>query len=209
MGPGTILDLAALRNADVVREPYPHFVVEDFIHSEHLASILEGFPNGLQGGSYPLDQVRHSDALGSLIEALDSEALRELVSAKLRVDLDDLPTLVTLRGHSRMTDGKVHTDSKSKRVTLLLYLNELREVQGAHLRLLRSPDIEDAFREIAPCPGTLVGFSVTEICWHGYRPYAGPRRSVQLSFVTSEATADRHLGRHRLSARFKRWFAAR
>ena len=163
-----------------------------------------GSPKDLRGGSYPLRHVHYSEALGALIEALDSEALRELVSANLRIDLDDHPTVATLRGHSRMKDGKVHTDSKSKRVTLLLYLNAPSDWASAPLRLLRSPDVEDAFREIAPRAGTLVGFRVTENCWHGHRPYEGPRRSVQLSYLTSAAAASRHLWRHRVSARLKR-----
>lgn len=204
MDAGGILDLAALRHADVLREPYPHFVVENFVRRDRLTAILEDFPRDLRGGSYPLDQVHHSEALGALIEALGSGELRDLVSTTFQIDLGDAPVMTTLRGHSRMKDGKVHTDSKSKLVTLLLYLNEPGDVEATHLRLLRSPDVEDFFCEIATRAGTLVGFRVTENCWHGYRPYEGPRRSVQLNYVTSAAAGDRHRWRHRLSARLKR-----
>ena len=208
MGAGGILDLAALRHADVVFEPYPHFVVENFVRRDHLTPILEDFPTDLRGGSYPLDQVHHGEALGALFEALGSGELRELVSRKFQIDLGDAPVTTTLRGHSRTKDGKVHTDSKSKLVTLLLYLNEPGDMEAGHLRLLRSSDVEDFFCEIAPCAGTLAGFRVTENCWHGYRPYEGPRRSVQLNYVTNAAAADRHLWRHRLSARVKRLIRA-
>ena len=32
--------------------------------------------------------------------------------------------VTTLRGYSRKKDGKIHTDSKTKILTVLLYLNE-------------------------------------------------------------------------------------
>ena len=51
--------------------------------------------------------------------------------------------MVTLRGASREKDGRIHTDSTAKRVTVLLYLNPDSESwakQEGCLRLLRRPD---------------------------------------------------------------------
>ncbi len=47
-------------------------------------------------------------------------------------------TVTTVRGRCDLSDGKIHTDSKSKIITVLLYMNETWEQADGRLRLLRS-----------------------------------------------------------------------
>src|SRR3546814_12050926 len=96
--------------------------------------------------------------------------------------------MVTLRGQSRAKDGAIHTDSKTKLVTALIYLNSAWESDGGRLRMLNGPDdLEDYAAEVPPEAGTLVAFRCTPDAWHGHKPFVGPRRSIQLNWLTEEA----------------------
>ena len=58
--------------------------------------------------------------------------------------------------------------------------------------------------EVAPEAGTLVAFRCGAEAWHGHTPFVGPRRSVQLNWVSDETVLRRELGRHGLSAAVKK-----
>ena len=108
---------------------------------------------------------------------------------------------VTLRGQSREKDGAIHTDSKTKLVTALIYLNSEWESDGGRLRMLNGPgDIEDYVAEVPPEAGTLVAFRCAENAWHGHKPFVGQRRSIQLNWLTDGGVLKRELRRHAFSA---------
>ena len=112
--------------------------------------------------------------------------------------------MVTLRARTRPVDGQIHTDSETKIVTALIYLNEDWSNQGGRLRLLRGPDdIEDMIAEVPPDAGTLLAFRRTDNSWHGHKPFDGVRRSIMLNWMVDAATMRRELRRHALSAGVK------
>jgi hypothetical protein len=138
------------------------------------------------------------------VTALTGPALRGAVEEKFSLDLDGRPTMVTVRGRSDGKDGRIHTDSATKIITLLLYLNVAWERPEGRLRLLRSPDdMEDYAREVVPLAGTMLAFRRSARSFHGHRPHIGERRTVQLNWVTGPAVLRRELNRHRWSARWK------
>ena len=113
--------------------------------------------------------------------------------------------MVTVRGQAQLKDGSIHTDTASKLITVLVYMNEAWEAPGGRLRLLRSPDnLDDMITEVPPQAGTLLAFKVTKNSWHGHRPASGPRRVIQLNWVESEVVVRRERMRHGLSARVKK-----
>ena len=72
------------------------------------------------------------------------------------------------------------------------------------LRLLRSRDnLDDVLTEVPPEKGALLLFRNDPNAWHGYEPFSGPRRVVQLNWVTSNFIVRREQFRHRVSAFFK------
>ena len=112
--------------------------------------------------------------------------------------------MLTVRGMGDEKDGDIHTDSETKIITLLLYMNPVWEHEEGRLRLLRRPDdLDDYAREIAPLAGTMLAFKRSDRSFHGHYPYLGPRRSLQLNWVTDAAVVRRELRRHRWSARLK------
>jgi SM-20-related protein len=179
-------------------------VVEDFVRQDELALVVADFPNLRGRGSYPADTLKGGPAFGRLLAALTGPRLKEAIEEKFGIDLDGHPTMVTVRGRSDGKDGRIHTDSASKIITLLLYLNLSWEHAAGRLRLLRGPDdLDDFVREVAPIAGTMLAFRRSERSFHGHRPHVGERRVVQLNWVTEPAVVQRELGRHRWAARVK------
>ncbi len=206
----TVLNLAAVQAAPLKTDPFPFFSVERSINDAMLERVLADFPDISDGGSFNVEDVVVNEDFGAFLDALDSADFRQIICDKFAVDVMNLPMLMTLRGYSRAKDGRIHTDSKTKLVTILIYLNPEWTTATGRLRMLRNDrDMEDYVTEIAPGPGTMVAFKVTDNCWHGYPPFEGTRRSIQINFLTSEAAGNKHRFFHKLSAKLKAWLRRR
>lgn len=206
----TVLNLAALQAAPLKTDPFPFFTVERSISDAMLERVIADFPEIGDGGSFNVEDVAVNDDFKAFLDAIDSSDFRQIICDKFAVDVMNLPMLMTLRGYSRQKDGRIHTDSKTKLVTILIYLNESWPATTGRLRILRNNhDLHDYVEEISPGPGSLVAFKVTDNCWHGYPAYEGTRRSIQINFLTSEAAGNKHRFFHKLSAKLKAWLRQR
>jgi SM-20-related protein len=200
-----MLDLELLRAAPLERDPFEFVVVPGFVREEAQPAILADFPPIRGAGSYPVEGLDYGPAFAGLVAALIGPPLGQAVAEKFGVDLRGRPTMLTVRGNSDGKDGRIHTDSETKIITLLLYLNPVWEPAEGRLRLLRGPsDLEDYAREVVPLAGTMLAFRRSGSSFHGHRPHTGPRRALQLNWVTDAEVVRRELGRHRWSARVKK-----
>lgn len=200
----TILALDRLRAAPLECDPFEFVVVEEFIERDALPALIADFPSIRRAGSYPVDVLDYGPAFRELVAALTGPELARVIADKFAVDLDDRPTLLTVRGIGDGKDGRIHTDSATKIITLLLYMNPVWDLPEGRLRLLRGPhDLADYAREVAPFAGAMLAFRRSERSFHGHVPHIGPRRSLQLNWVTDQAVVRRELRRHRWSARLK------
>ncbi|MDG6093998.1 2OG-Fe(II) oxygenase [Acetobacter sp. AN02] len=201
-------DYTALRNTPVATDPFPHVVVEHFIRPDDLRALFVSMPDISAGGSWPPESLTLNPLVADLVAQLRGETLRDIIAAKFSLDLTDAPTMLTIRGRTREKDGRIHRDSISKRVTILLYLNPESDAfsrKEGCLRLLRGPDdIEDYAAEIPPVNGTLLVFPNSPDTWHGHRRYVGPRYTIQLNYMATDARARHEMRRHHLSALAKR-----
>jgi hypothetical protein len=198
-----LLDLTALKGATVNQQPYPYFVIEQSLKSDKVDTVMRDFPAIDEGGSFTLDDMESGPQFDALIGELNGPEFRQQISEKLDLDLSILPMIVTLRGYSREKDGRIHTDSKSKIATILIYFNEKWTAPGGKLRILNSNNMEDSVAEVVPNAGTMLGFKVTDDCWHGHPPFEGSRRSIQINFVADEAAVKKHHNRHGFTAKLK------
>jgi SM-20-related protein len=202
------LDYQKLDATPVASEPYRHLVVPNFVPADVLPEIVAGLPALEKGGSYPTGGLRLGEAAAALMAELEGPRFRDAIAAKFGLDLAGAPTMVTLRGRSREKDGRIHTDSTAKRVTVLLYLNPDSESwakQEGCLRLLRRPDdLDDYAVEVPPVNGTLLVFPNGPTTWHGHKPFVGRRHVVQLNWMTTDDKARYEMRRHRFSAFVKR-----
>lgn len=204
----THLNLAKLKETPLATEPYEYIVVPGFLSPETLHQVIENYPK-IKGGSYPLETVDVSPALNDVIQEMDGPLFEEAIAKKFNVDLEGKPKMYSLRGYCRKTDGKIHTDSKDKIITVLLYLNDTWMQEGGKLRLLRSgTDMEDYAHEVPPDNGTLLVFKRSEKSFHGHGSFEGVRRSIQMNWMVSEGKKGFHRLRHKISAGFKKLTAA-
>jgi hypothetical protein len=204
----SLLDYAALRDTPMAGTPFPHIVVPHFVPPANLRQVVAELPALGRRGSFPVTGIPLGATARALMSELEGDALRHEIAAKFGLDLDGSPTMLTLRAMTSERDGRIHCDSIAKRVTVLLYLNPAGDAWAAHqgcLRLLRGPhDLEDYVVEVPPVDGTLLVFPNGPQAWHGHKVFAGPRFSLQLNYMTTDAKARSELRRHRISAFVKR-----
>ncbi len=203
------LDLSTLERAPLKREPYEYVIVPKFVPQAALKAIAPDYPQISEGGSFPLQSLTYGKVFEQLCQELEGPELRAAFEKKFDLDLSGRPTTLTVRGRCRAKDGKVHTDSRTKLVTVLVYLNDQWDADGGRLRLLRSNNIEDVIEEAPPELGTMIAFINRENAWHGHLPFEGERRVMQLNWVVNDAAVRRSERRHGLSAWLKSWFPSK
>lgn len=205
-----VLDVSMVAAAPVCREPFEYFVARDVIQANSAKGLLDACPALKGSGSYPVAGLKFGRAFGDLLDDLRSPAFADAVGAHFGLpDLATLPQLITFRAQSSTNDGSVHTDAEWKLITVLLYLNPSWDQAGGRLRLLRSTDLGDVAIEVPPTCGTLVAFRRSSSSFHGHLPSSGPRRVVQVNWVTDASYVVREERRHRRSALFKSLFGLR
>ena len=201
------VNLDALRAAPVTQEPFPYLIVPNFVRPEAMEKIEADYPDVQVPGSLPLPSLTYGPVFRQFVEDIQGPEMTAIIADKFAIDLTNRPTTVTVRGQCRPTDGQIHIDSKTKMITVLIYMNGQWEAPGGRLRLLRSPDnLNDAFDEVPPNQGTLLAFRNQPNAWHGHESFSGRRRAIQLNWVTSQGVVFREQLRHRLSAFLKKIF---
>jgi SM-20-related protein len=199
-----LFDLDRLAATDLVRQPFDHLIVPGFLTAEGIALVDRCFPEIDAPGSFPAAALDHGPEFQAVLDALEGPEMTAAMAAKFEVDLTGRPTIVTLRGRCQAKDGRIHTDSTTKIITVLIYMNDGWEAEGGRLRLLNGPDdLDDMICEVPPQAGTMLAFRRSENSWHGHRPFVGRRRSIQLNWVTDAGVVRHELARHRMSARVK------
>jgi SM-20-related protein len=204
------IDVEAVRNATVVAEPFPYLMVPGFVKREAIDGIEQDFPAVAHAGSFPLPTLHYGPQFQAFMDAIRGPEFTEAVGAKFGIDLAHRPTMITVRGQSSARDGQIHTDSVTKLITVLIYMNGQWESPKGRLRLLRSADDLNAVAaEVPPDEGTLVVFKNQPNAWHGFEAFEGPRKVIQLNWVTNARVVWWEQTRHRVSAFFKRKRGAR
>lgn len=202
------LNIDLLKNADLRTDPFEYTIVPGFLPPESLDEVISDYP-ALKGGSYPLDSVDLPSGVQALVDQLDGSDFEKAIEEKFDVSLAGQPKMYSLRGYCRSTDGKIHTDSKDKIITVLLYLNRDWSHDGGKLRMLTSgTNLDEYAEEVPPDNGTLLAFKRSDRSWHGHGPFEGKRCSIQMNWMTSEGARGFHKLRHSISAKVKKIMTA-
>ncbi len=199
-----LIDLPYIKAVVLQNEPFPYAIISHSLVQNHIAEIQQDYPKIEDAGSFPLSAVSYGPQFAQLIAELKSDAFRQVMAEKFAMDLGDKPVMITVRGRADATDGRIHKDSKSKLITVLLYMNEDWDTDEGRLRLLNdSQNLDNYFAEVSPRAGTMLIFKVTDNGWHGHKTFVGTRKVIQLNYVTHEAALNKHATRHKISAFFK------
>ena len=194
------INLQRFRNTPLVKEPFPYLVVPGFLDLDACAAINADYPKITQLGSFPVGEHQYGPSFAQFLNELRGPEMRAAFEEKLGIDLSGRPTMITVRGRCGLRDGHIHTDTETKIVTVLIYMNPAWEESGGRLRLLRSDDLDDVIVEVPPVEGTLLAFLRSDNSYHGHKPFVGERRVIQLNWVTTQGVVNREIMRHRFSA---------
>ena len=186
----TLFDFAAFDMAPLAREPFHYLIVPGFLRPAALEALNRDFPPIEGPSNFTPERLTYGPAFAALIEALRGRAFAAHIGDKFQLDLSGCTTTISIRKFCEATDGNIHTDHKSKLITVLLYFNEDWPHAGGRLRMVRSAtDLEDHAAEVTPAGGTLLAFRRTDNSFHGHKPFVGERRMLQLSYTRGGDTA--------------------
>jgi hypothetical protein len=186
----SLINLQAIRQAELHPEPFDFLVVPDFLSQEVLQRVNEDYPAIDTAANHPLKSLQYGPLFTVLVEEIQSTAFAKALGVRFDLELAPLPTTITVRKFCERTDGNIHTDHKSKVITALLYFNENWNHEEGQLRILNSnSDIEDYSVQVPPHGGTLLAFRRTDHSWHGHTRFVGERRMLQLNYLNQNPLA--------------------
>jgi Rps23 Pro-64 3,4-dihydroxylase Tpa1-like proline 4-hydroxylase len=178
------MNLAVFDNTPLQREPFDYVVAEGVISPEKLEGLNRDYPEIDKPANYSPEALTYGPSFQQLLDELDDPEFERHVAEKFGVDLTGAIKTITVRKFSEPSDGNIHTDHWSKIITLLVYFNPEWTQEGGKLRFMRSAnDIEDYAAEVPPLGGTVLAFRRSNRSFHGYKPFEGERRMVQMSWV--------------------------
>ena len=207
-----LLDPARLDRPDtqVYREPFPFMVAHGQLPDDARADLERDFPRYSSAGFFPYAAEDCGPSINALVEHLTAANFASAVGQRLGIDnLDQYPTLITICRSLNKRHGTIHTDSRSKIATALLYLNSRwPDTSDGCLRFLRRiDDIDDTITaELKPLFGEFAVFKRCDNSFHGHLPYEGERRVIQIAWLTSEEEKLRKTRRGKFSRAFKKLF---
>jgi hypothetical protein len=212
MSAAVLLDPARLDRPDttVQHQPFPFMMAHGQLPDEARDELDRDFPRYVSAGFFPYDPAECGPSINTLIENMTAPAFARAIGQRLGIDqLDQYPTLVTLCRLLNKRHGTIHTDSRSKVATALIYLNpQWPDTSDGCLRFLHKIDDIDSVvvPELAPLYGEFAVFKRCENSFHGHLPYEGERRVIQVAWLSSEEEKLRKTKRGKFSRAFKKLF---
>ena len=208
----TLLNNDGLASALEHSEPFHFLVARDVLAADAAPALAADFPRYRGAGFFPHDVADCGPSVNALVAELTAPAFADVLGDKIGVEtMSQYPTLVTLCRALNMRHGTIHTDSKSKVATALVYLSpSWPEISAGCLRFLARPDdIESVLLpELRPIYGRLAAFKRADNSFHGHLPFEGERPVIQVAWLVDEAARDRKTRRGRFSRAVK-WLAGR
>ena len=208
----SLFDPSRLDRADTVvrMEPFCFIVAHEQLPAGAASDLERDFPKYAGAGFFPHEESDCGPSVNQLVADLIDPAVATAVGKRLGIDnLGQYPTLVTLCRALNKRHGTIHTDSRSKVATALLYLNESwPDTSDGCLRFLGRVDDVDSLvaPELKPLYGNLAVFKRSDNSFHGHLPFEGERRVIQVAWLTSEDEKLRKTQRGKLSRLFKKLF---
>ena len=186
-------------------DPFCFLVARDQLPAQAADELERDFPKYAGAGFFPYDEKDCGPSVVRLVEDLTDPAVARAVGKRLGIDdLGQYPTLVTLCRALNKRHGTIHTDSRSKVATALLYLNaSWPDTSDGCLRFLSRVDDVDSLvaPELKPIYGNFVVFKRADNSFHGHLPFEGERRVIQVAWLSSQAELERKTRR----GGFSRW----
>ncbi|HTD29800.1 MAG TPA: 2OG-Fe(II) oxygenase [Xanthomonadaceae bacterium] len=170
-------------------QPFSFLIAADMLRTEALIELQRDFPHYPEAGFFPHKVEDCGPSVNRLIAEITAPEFADALGERLGVrEMSKLPALVTLCSRLNRRHGTIHTDSRSKVVTALFYLNtDWPHGSPGCLRFLQRIDDIDALvvPELLPVYGNLAAFKRADNSFHGHLPHEGERMVVQIAWLTS------------------------
>jgi len=205
-----LIDAGRLDDAhcEVRREPFAFLVAREQLPRAAADVLDRDFPRYESAGFFPYQAEDCGPSIVACVDALTSPEFARALGERLGIaQLESYPTLVTICRLLNKRHGTIHTDSRSKVATALLYLEpEWPHGSAGALRFLSRIDSIDALvaPEISPVYGTIAAFRRADDSFHGHLPFEGERRVIQVAWLTSLEEMERKTKRGRFSRLLKK-----
>ncbi len=212
MSAAVLLDPARLERPDtlVLQQPFPFMIAHGQLPDDARSELDRDFPRYSSAGFFPYDPRDCGPSVNALIADMTAPAFAGAIGARLGIhNLHQYPTLVTVCRLLNKRHGTIHTDSRSKIATALIYLNgQWPDTSDGCLRFLHKIDDIDSLvaPELIPLYGEFAVFKRCDNSFHGHLPYEGERRVIQVAWLTSEEAKLRKTKRGKFSRAFKKLF---
>src|SRR5262245_60997304 len=108
----SLVNLDALRAAQLHTDPFDFLVVPDFLNPEVLARVNHDYPAIDTAANHALENLTSGASFEALMAELRGTALATVLGEKFDMELASLPTTVTVRKFCERSDGNIHTDHK-------------------------------------------------------------------------------------------------
>ncbi|HUH89518.1 MAG TPA: 2OG-Fe(II) oxygenase [Lysobacter sp.] len=209
-----LLDTATLDRDDTLvrRQPFALLIATGQLPEYARARLEIDFPRYANAGFFPHEAKDCGPSINALVDELVSPGFADAIGRRLGIEnLHQHPTLATICRSLNRRHGTIHTDSRSKVATALIYLNpSWPDTSDGCLRFLsRADNIDDMVApEVRPVYGNLVAFCRADNSFHGHLPHEGERRVIQIAWLTSEDEKRRKTTRGKFTRRLKKLFGA-
>ncbi|MBI3439100.1 MAG: 2OG-Fe(II) oxygenase [Proteobacteria bacterium] len=187
------IDLGAFKRARAAHEPFVHFTGAGALKANQTDALERDFPKLRHAGYLTLGEAKAVGTFAEFLAELQGDEVASVVSELLAFDLRPRPRLVTIMRKCPKRAGRIHTDSKSKRATVLIYFNRAWPAgEAGAVRVLRNEhDFQSTVVEVPPLMGSFLGFLRADNSWHGHLPFEGERKAVQITWLESAADVER------------------
>ena len=106
-----LIDLDALRAAQLNTDPFDFLVVPDFLSPDTLAQVNADYPAVQSAANHALESLSYGPAFGALMAAIQDVDFATVLGERFGMDLASLPSTVTVRKFCERTDGNIHTET--------------------------------------------------------------------------------------------------
>lgn len=199
--------------------PFSFVLAREILDRTESERLRADFPRYRGAGFFPHDAADCGPSINALIADLTAPEFADELGERIDIErLSQHPVLVTLCRSLNLRHGTIHTDSRSKIATALIYLSEdWPQTSDGCLRFLANDHDIDAIvaPELRPAFGALAAFKRADNSFHGHLPFEGERPVIQIAWLVDAEQRDRKTRRGRtsrvikwLTGRLDRWFGA-
>lgn len=172
-----------LNGLSLNERPYRYVLHDSSVfHSDLLEPLSSTFPETSKLGHNNIDELDLPAPWEAFKREIRGDAYRKCIERLCGLSLLHHEVGIGVRYWSKESHGKPHSDVPRKKVTHLIYFNESWPHSGGNLRVLKSKNLKDVHESFTPLSGHGIVFVVTRHAYHGFEPFEGVRKAIQINF---------------------------